>query len=192
MPGKVNPVIPEAVMMVAAQVVGNDATITWANAMGSNFDLNVMMPVIAYNLLQSIDLLITATDHLAGKCIDAERFLAGQKAETVRRIEADPERCQQLVEKSLAMSTALAPRIGYDMAAAIAKASYREGKMIREITSELVGLAPEQVAARLGVPAFAEALKARGGFPSKEEIDRLLDPRAQTVRGAGSEGGTSG
>ena len=60
MPGKVNPVIPEAVLMVAAQVVGNDATIAWANALGSNFDLNVMMPVIAYNLLQSIELLANA------------------------------------------------------------------------------------------------------------------------------------
>ena len=81
MPGKVNPVIPEAVMMVAAQVVGNDATITWANALGSTFDLNVMMPVIAYNLLQSIDLLTSAAEHLADKCVDASRFLAGQKAQ---------------------------------------------------------------------------------------------------------------
>ena len=84
MPGKVNPVIPEAVMMVAAQVVGNDATIAWANALGSNFDLNVMMPVIAYNLLQSIDLLTNAAaEHLADKCVDAGRFLAGQKVEGV-------------------------------------------------------------------------------------------------------------
>ena len=69
MPGKVNPVIPEAVMMVAAQVVGNDATIAWANALGSNFDLNVMMPVIAYNLLQSIDLLASAARYLADRCV---------------------------------------------------------------------------------------------------------------------------
>ena len=69
MPGKVNPVIPEAVMMVAAQVVGNDATIGWANALGSNFELNVMMPVLAYNLLQSIDLLTNAADVLAGRCV---------------------------------------------------------------------------------------------------------------------------
>ena len=188
MPGKVNPVIPEAVMMVAAQVIGNDATITWANALGSNFDLNVMMPVIAYNLLQSIDLLCAAADHLAAKCIDAERFLAGQKAVTVRRVEADEERCRQLIEKSLAMSTALAPRIGYDNAAAISKAAYREGKTIREVAMELVGLAPEEAAARLGPPASADLLKKRGGFPTREEIDQLLDPRAQTIRGTGSEG----
>ncbi len=78
MPGKVNPVIPEAVMMVGAQVVGNDATIAWANALGSNFDLNVMMPVIAYNLLQSIDLLTGAAKHLAEKCVDAEKHLGGK------------------------------------------------------------------------------------------------------------------
>ena len=85
MPGKVNPVIPEAVMMVAAQVVGNDATIAWANALGSNFDLNVMMPVIAYNLLQSIDLLANAAQHLAEKCVDAEKLLDGKKVDGRRR-----------------------------------------------------------------------------------------------------------
>jgi fumarate hydratase class II len=191
MPGKVNPVIPEAVMMVAAQVVGNDATITWGNAMGSAFDLNVMMPVIAYNLLQSIDLLIAVTDHLADKCVDAGRFLAGMKVEGVVRIEADPERCRQLMEKSLAMSTALAPRIGYDNAAAVAKTAYREGRTIREVALELVGLTPEQVVARLGPPASSASL-ASGGYPALEEIERLLDPRGQTFRGTGAGGGTGG
>ena len=114
MPGKVNPVIPEAVMMVAAQVVGNDATIAWANALGSNFDLNVMMPVIAYNLLQSIDLLANAAQHLADKCVDATKHLEGKDVEGVAAIEADEERCHELIERSLAMCTALAPRIGYD------------------------------------------------------------------------------
>ena len=188
MPGKVNPVIPEAVMMVAAQVVGNDATITWANALGSSFDLNVMMPVIAYNLLQSIDLLSAAADHLAAKCLDAERFLTGQKTVTVRRVEADLERCRQLIEKSLAMSTALAPRIGYDNASAISKTAYREGKTIREVATGLAGLSPEEAAARLGPPASADLLKQRGGLPTREEIEQLLDPRAQTIRGTGSEG----
>ena len=76
MPGKVNPVIPEAVLMVGAQVVGNDATIAWSNALGSNFELNVMMPVIAYNLLQSIDLLSsTPPRHLVDKCVDAVKHL---------------------------------------------------------------------------------------------------------------------
>jgi fumarate hydratase class II len=192
MPGKVNPVIPEAVMMVAAQVVGNDATITWANALGSAFDLNVMMPVIAYNLLQSIDLLVAAADHLATKCLDASRFLAGKKVDSVVRIEADFERCEQLVEKSLAMSTALAPRIGYDNAAAVAKAAYREGKTIREVALGLVGQPVDRVAARLGPPASSTSLEARGGFPTRDEIDRLLDPRGQTDRDSVLHGRTKG
>src|SRR5262249_18463116 len=119
MPGKVNPVIPEAVLMVAAQVVGNDATIAWAHGLGSTFDRNVMMPVSAYNLLQAIGLLAGAADHLARKCVDAGAYLAGQKVEGSLRIEADADRCRELVEKSLALATALAPRIGYDNAAAV-------------------------------------------------------------------------
>ncbi|MEO6808321.1 MAG: class II fumarate hydratase, partial [Isosphaeraceae bacterium] len=103
MPGKVNPVIPEAVLMVGAQVVGNDATIAWSNALGSNFELNVMMPVLAYNLLQSIELLTSAATVLGSKCV------AG--------IEADEAACASTIERSLAMCTALAPRIGYDAAA---------------------------------------------------------------------------
>src|SRR5262249_7408371 len=124
MPGKVNPVIPEAVMMAVAQVVGNDATIAWANALGSNFDLNVLMPVIAHNLLQSIALLTNAAQHLEDKCIDARKHLEGKDAQGVTAIEADAQRCQLLIERSLAICTALAPRIGYDNAAALAKVAY--------------------------------------------------------------------
>src|SRR3954453_7361738 len=127
MPGKVNPVIPEDVLMVGAHDVRNDATIAWSDALGSNFELNVMMPVIAHNLLQSIDLLANAAQHLADKCVEAEKFLAGQRVDGVVRIEADAERCQGLVEQSLAMCTALAPRIGYDNASAIAKTAFKEG-----------------------------------------------------------------
>jgi fumarate hydratase class II len=194
MPAKVNPVIPEAVMMVAAQVVGNDATIAWANALGSNFDLNVMMPVIAFNLLQSIDLLTNAAEHLADKCVDAARFLAGTKIddEAVLAIKADEERCEQLIERSLAMCTALAPRIGYDNAAAIAKRAYKEKTNVREIALGLVGLTPEQAAERLHPPASAAALKEKGGIPSAEEIERLLEPHGQTVRGTGSGGSAGG
>ena len=173
MPGKVNPVIPEAVMMVAAQVVGNDATITWANALGSNFDLNVMMPVIAHNLLQSISLLTHAVDHLADKCLDAARFLSGQKVEGVVRVEADEERCREFSEKSLAMCTALAPRIGYDNASAIAKAAYRQGKTIREIARELAGASPAEVETRLGPPASASTLIEKGGTLEQSEIEQL-------------------
>src|SRR5262245_24797234 len=108
MPGKVNPVIPEMTLLVAAQVMGNDVTITVGGA-GGNFELNVMMPVIAYNLLQSIHLLTSAANLLVERCV------AG--------ITANRERCKELVELSLAMVTSLAPLIGYDAAAGIAKES---------------------------------------------------------------------
>ena len=191
MPGKVNPVIPEAVMMAAAQVVGNDATIAWANALGSNFELNVMMPVIAFNLLQSIDLLTNAAQHLAEKCVDAAAFLDGKTAHGAAGIEADEERCRLLIERSLAMCTALAPRIGYDNAAAIAKVAFQEKANVREIATGLVGRSPDEVEARLKAPASAASLQAKGGFPNVEEITRLLDPRGQTIRGTGV-GGSSG
>ncbi len=118
---------------------------------------------------------------------------AGTRFNGVVRIEADDERCRQLIEKSLAMRTALAPRIGYDTASAIAKTAYYENRTVREIASELVGLDPDRVAARLGQPDSAAALREKGGgFPSIEEVVRLLDPYNQTIRGTGLQGGTSG
>lgn len=121
MPGKVNPVIPEAVMQVAAQVMGNDTTIMMG-AQAGNFELNVMLPVIAYNLLQSITLLASVTGVFAGKCI------AG--------ITANPEVCAAYIEKSLALVTGLVPIIGYDKAAAIAKKAYDSGKTIRDVVRD--------------------------------------------------------
>ncbi|MFQ5738867.1 MAG: class II fumarate hydratase [Acidobacteriota bacterium] len=121
MPGKVNPVIAEAVTMIVAQVLGNDVTINVAGQAG-NFELNVMKPVIAYNLLQSIELLSNGCRVLAEKCVDG--------------IEANRERCEQMIEKSLAMVTSLAPAIGYDRAAEIAKEAYRTGRTVREVASE--------------------------------------------------------
>jgi len=121
MPGKVNPVIAESVTMIAAQVLGNDLTITIGGQSG-NFELNVMMPVIAYNLLQSIGLLTNGCVVLAEKCVDG--------------IQADRERCEQMIERSLAMVTALAPKIGYDQASAIAKEAYQSGRTVREVASE--------------------------------------------------------
>jgi fumarate hydratase class II len=121
MPGKVNPVVPEAVLQVAAQVMGNDTAITMGGQAG-NFELNVMLPVIAYNLLQSISLLASVTTVFAEKCI------AG--------LTANREACAGYIEKSLALVTALVPEIGYDRAAAIAKKAYESGKTIREITVE--------------------------------------------------------
>jgi len=122
MPAKVNPVMSEMVLQVAAQVVGNDATIAWSGAMGSTFELNVMMPVRAYNLLQSIELLSRAATVFADRCV------AG--------LEANRERCESLVEQSLAMCTSLAPLIGYDKAGDIAKESFKTGKTVRAIAQE--------------------------------------------------------
>jgi fumarate hydratase class II len=125
MPGKVNPVIAESVLMVCAQVIGYDATIAWCGAAG-NFELNVMMPVMAYDLLESIDLLAAATRNFE------TRLVAG--------LEADRERCESLVEQSLAMVTVLAPVIGYDKAAVISKDAYVAGRSIREVAREKSGL----------------------------------------------------
>jgi fumarate hydratase class II len=192
MPGKVNPVIPEAVMMAAAQVVGNDATIAWANALGSNFDLNVMMPVLAYNLLQSIELLTNAAQHLAQKCVDARKHLEGKDVQSVAEIEADAERCELQIERSLAMCTALAPRIGYDLASRIAKLAYREGLNVRAIAQSLVGKTPEDIEERLGTRGAAATLKDKGGFPTSDEIEQLLEPHGQTIRGTGVGGSAGG
>ena len=192
MPAKVNPVIPEAVMMVGAQVVGNDATIAWANALGSNFDLNVMMPVIAYNLLQSIDLLTSAADHLAHKCVDAEKHLGGQQKLGVVKIEADETRCRDLIELSLAMCTALAPRIGYDLAAAVAKRAYEDGINVRQVALEwIAGRSFDEISQGFGLTENPAILADRG-VPSASEIESLLDPYGQTLRGTGAGGGAGG
>jgi len=122
MPGKVNPVMSEMVLQVAAQVIGNDATVAWSAGFGSNFELNVMMPVMAFNLLQSIELLSRAAKIFADRCV------AG--------LDANIQRCAELVEQSLAMCTSLAPSIGYDKAAEIAKESFKTGKTVRQIAAE--------------------------------------------------------
>jgi fumarate hydratase, class II len=118
MPGKVNPVIPEVVLQVAAQVIGNDAAIT-IGCQGGFFELNTMLPLIAYNLLQSISLLSSAAPLFARNAIDG--------------ISANTERCASTIEQSLALATYLVPLIGYDRAAAIAKEAYRTGKTVREV-----------------------------------------------------------
>ncbi|MGD2113531.1 MAG: class II fumarate hydratase [Acidobacteriota bacterium] len=130
MPGKVNPVIPESVIMVAAQVLGNDATIGICGMLG-NFELNVMMPVLAYNLLQSTEILANASRMLAEKCIDG--------------LEADRERAEELVEQSLALVTSLAPKIGYDQAAKVAKTAFTEGRTVREVCEELEVLPADEL-----------------------------------------------
>ena len=130
MPGKVNPVMSEMMLQVCAQVIGSDAAITFAGASG-NFELNVMMPVIAHNLLQSIELLANSSRVFARKCVTG--------------LEADEERCRANVERSLAMCTALAPAIGYDKAASIAKVAHETGRTVREVAREMSGLAPEKL-----------------------------------------------
>ncbi len=121
MPGKVNPVLPEATLMVAAQVVGNDATIAWAGASG-NFELNVAMPVIGRNLLESIRLLANASTVLADRSIDG--------------ITADVERMREYAESSPSVVTPLNRHIGYENAAAVAKKAVKERKTIREVVLE--------------------------------------------------------
>jgi len=141
MPGKVNPVIPEAVMMVAAQVMGNDAAITWSGANG-NFELNVMMPVMAHNLLQAIELLANASTVLGEKCVE--------------NLEADAARATELLERNIIIITALAPRIGYDLAADIAKTAFAEGRGVREVAAEKSGLTGEELSAALDLHAMTE------------------------------------
>ena len=122
MPGKVNPVIPEVVIQVAAQVVGNDAAVTMAGSQGQ-FELNVRVPLIARNLLGSIRLLASASRLLDGKCV------AG--------VEADLESNEGHAEATLATATALNPFIGYDRAAEIVKLAAESGRGLREVAIEL-------------------------------------------------------
>jgi fumarate hydratase class II len=121
MPGKVNPVIPEVVCQVAAQVIGNDAAITLGGLQG-NFELNVQIPLMARNLLGSIGLLASASRLLAAKCVDG--------------IEANREVCERHGEATLAMATALNPYIGYDRATAIVRDAAASGRSLREVARE--------------------------------------------------------
>ncbi len=130
MPGKVNPVIAESLLMVCAQVIGYDAAIAWCGAAG-NFELNVMMPLMAWDILESIGLLA------AGSRNFEHRLVSG--------LEADRERALSFVEQSLAMGTALAPEIGYDTAATLVKNAYLTSRTVREVAREQSGLAAERV-----------------------------------------------
>ncbi len=134
MPGKVNPVIPEAVLMASAQVIGNDVTITLAGASG-NFQLNVMLPVIAHNLLESILLLANASRVLADKAI------LGFKVNTARISDA--------LEKNPILVTALNPLIGYELGAKIAKTAYAQGRKLKEVAAEMTDLPPAKLKAAL-------------------------------------------
>lgn len=135
MPGKVNPVIPEAVIQVAYQVMGNDVTIALAGQSGT-FELNVTLPLIAHNLMQSISLLGGGARLLAEKCI--------------RNLQADPKKCEQYIDRSLALVTGLVPLIGYDRAAELAKRAYAEDKTIRQVALAEKVLSEEQLNELLG------------------------------------------
>jgi fumarate hydratase class II len=137
MPGKVNPVIPEAVIQVAYQVMGNDTTIALAGQAG-NFELNVTLPLLAHNLLQSTDLLAGATTLFADKCLQA--------------LSANRLQCEAYIEQSLALVTALVPHIGYDRAAELAKKAYDTHQTIREVALNAKVLPAEQIEALLGPP----------------------------------------
>jgi len=141
MPGKVNPVIPEAVTMVCAQVIGNDATITIAGQSG-NFQLNVMLPVVALNLLQSVELLANVSRLLA------DRSIAGFK---VRQ-----DKIKEALERNPILVTALNSVIGYDKGAATAKKAYKEGRPIIDVALETTGLPRKQLEQLLDPAALAK------------------------------------
>jgi fumarate hydratase class II len=144
MPGKVNPVIPEAAAMVAAQVIGNDATITIGGGSG-NFQLNVMLPVIAHNLLQSIEILANVSRLLA------DRAIAG--------FTVNEDRLKEALDRNPILVTALNPVIGYELGAATAKRAYAEGRPIREIAREMTDLSEDDLARLLDPTALT-----RGGI----------------------------
>ena len=144
MPGKVNPVIPEAAAMVAAQVIGNDATITVGGQSG-NFQLNVMLPVIAYNLLQSIETLANVSRLLADKAIVG--------------FTVNEDRLADALARNPILVTALNPVIGYELGAATAKKAYAEGRPIREVAAEMTDLSDEDLARLLDPAALT-----RGGI----------------------------
>jgi fumarate hydratase class II len=141
MPAKVNPVITEVVRQVAAQVIGNDTSVTVGGALG-DFELNVMMPVMAHNLLQSVDLLTSAATIFRERCIDG--------------LEADAERARALVEQSFPIITALVPKIGYEAAADIAKEALATGRGVREIAAERKVLSPQELEEALDVRKLTE------------------------------------
>ncbi len=147
MPGKVNPVIPEALIQVCAQVIGNDATVALAG-LRSFFELNTMMPVAAHNLLQAIQLLAAATGNFGERCVDGL---------------AATDRGPELVEKGLAIATGLAPLIGYDAAAAVAHEAARSGRSIREVARERTDLSDEALQRALDPAGMTEPGLTTGG-----------------------------
>lgn len=141
MPGKVNPVMAEALIMVAAQVIGYDAAII-QGGLGSYFELNTMMPLMAHNLLSSIEMMANAVRAFSDRCVVG--------------LVADEGRCRETVERSLALATALAPVIGYDVAAEISKEAYRTGRTVHQVAMERGVLSPDELDAVLDARKMTE------------------------------------
>jgi len=141
MPGKVNPVMSEMVMQVAGQVIGNDVAITWGGANG-NFELNVMMPLIAHNLLESVSLLAHAADTFTDKCVVG--------------VVANVERARDLAERNIIVVTALNPHIGYDNGAIAAKEAFASGRNVSDVVVEKGWLSAEQVTELLDIKRMTE------------------------------------
>ncbi len=158
MPGKVNPVIPEATVMAAAQVIGHHTAITIAGQTG-NFQLNVTLPLIAANLLESIQLLSNVSRLLADSAI------AGLKVR--------PERVKEALDRNPILVTALNPVIGYEKGAAIAKQAYKQGRPVLEVAIEVTGLPAKTLAALLD-----PAVLARGRHPWQARRGWRLSPAA--------------
>lgn len=162
MPGKVNPVICESLIMVACQVIGNDTAITYGGfgGVGSLLDLNVAMPMMAANMLESIDLLAAGCDMFTTNLLE--------------NLKPDEARCQSLIEGSLAMCTSLVPVIGYDASAGLAKDAFKQGKTVRQLAYETV----------VGTKDYT------GKLITKQAIDEYLNPWSMTLPGGeGSAGG---
>jgi fumarate hydratase class II len=141
MPAKVNPVVCESMMMACAHVMGNDTTVAVCGQHG-NFELNVMLPVLAYNLLESIEVLGNAASNFEAKCVSG--------------ITANEERCLDLAEKSLATVTSLAPKIGYDKAGELAKRAMKENKTVRAVATEMKLLDPAELERLLNLEAMTK------------------------------------
>ena len=135
MPGKVNPVMCESLMQVAARVIGNDQTVAFSGATGGQFQLNIMMPIMGHATLESIALLSQGTTAFIDLC--------------ALDMEANPEACDASVEQSLAMVTSLNPYVGYEKAAALAKEAFKSGKTIRQLCRDQNVLPEDQLAKAL-------------------------------------------
>ena len=153
MPGKVNPVLCESLMQVAARVIGNDQTVAFSGASGGQFELNIMMPVMGAATLESVEVLASCVRAFVDLC--------------ALDMEANPEQCEKLVEQSLSMVTSLNPLIGYDTAAAIAKEAFKTGKTVRDLCLEKL---------RAGTLKKKDSNQA----VREAELNAALDPRSMT------------